>query len=136
MFKHRKIILCVLCTLYIIFTCLELVKYMNFYSNVFGMIYLLISVFIIFLFVPLVINYKRKYSLSRVSKLFLIISLGLFSSFVLPNIKNYIDLSKQYILNIKIYIYYLKPCIYLLLLIIILLEIKITKIIKNIAFIK
>lgn len=136
MFKHRKIILCVLCTLYIIFTCLELVEYMNFYSNVFGMIYLLISVFIIFLFVPLVINYKRKYSLSRVSKLFLITLLGLFSSFVLPNIINYIDLSKQYILNIKIYIYYLKPCIYLLLLIIILLEIKITKIIKNIAFIK
>ena len=52
---------------------------------------------IIFLLVPCAYNYKKYYSPARISKLIIIILLGIFASFVLDKITIKIDSSSEYI---------------------------------------
>ncbi len=86
MFKLKKLSLVVVCISYIILTLVELFIYLNINSNIYGLIYLFISLFIIFLFVPVTYNYKRHYSKERISKIILIVIIGLFCSFFLNKI--------------------------------------------------
>ena len=100
MFKYKKICIIFITFVYIILTLIELVEYLFIRSNLFGLIYLMLSIFIIFLLIPLAYNYKRHYSKERISKLIIIIIIGLFDSYLLYNIlinnMNYMDSSKQF----------------------------------------
>ena len=131
MFKIKKIIFQLLSIIYLFLTIIEIIKYIFTKSNLFGLIYLLISLFIVFLLIPTLINYKNKYSLARVSKLVIIVLVGLFNSYILKNIvitfMNYSDFS----LNFSNYIFVikniLKPILYFLILLFAFSETKILK---------
>lgn len=125
-FKIKKKLLIIITLLYILLTMFELIKYLLIDRNIFGLIYLLISLFIIFLLVPTCYNYKKHYSKNRISKLIIIIILGLFSSFILEyiinNIINYIDYSNIYIKSILLIKNIIKPILYTILILFILIE--------------
>ena len=103
-YKYKKIFLLLFTLLYIILTIVELIKYLKSDSELFGLVYNIINIFIIFLLVPLLYNYKKNYSKARISKLILIIIIGLFNSYILKTIvinsMNYVDTSNLYIKNI------------------------------------
>lgn len=119
MFKYKKMTLLIITIAYIVISIVELTKYLLIDSNLFGLIYLITNVFIIFLLIPLAYNYKRRYSNARVSKLIMIIILGIFSSYILEvivlNSMNYVDSSKIYIDKIFMCKNILKGVIYLFL---------------------
>ncbi len=128
--KYLKLIYLIIFICFIIFSFFEIKSYFTTYSNLFGVLYMLINLFILFLLLNLFINYKdRNYKL-RVSKLFLIIILGIFSSFLLQSIISniiYIDSSNKYIVDNNIFIHILKPILYSLLFILSIIELKFIK---------
>lgn len=136
MFKYKKIILYICTSLYLLFSFIELIKYMFYDSNIFGLIYLLINLIIIFLLVPTTHNYKKYYSKIRISKFILIIVFGIFNSFILQNLLlnniSIVDDSKKYIESIFIYKNVFKLIIYIILTIITIFEFKVKKIFKSI----
>jgi hypothetical protein len=109
--------------------------YIKIDSNLFGLIYLLNTLFIIFLLVPLTYNYKKAFSASRVSKLIIIILFGIFNSYILGKLvvngMDYIDQSKQYIKYIFIYKNVFKGILYFILIFFTLIELKIHKLIMK-----
>ena len=137
MFKYKKIVLYTCTFLYLLFSFFELIKYMFYDSNVFGLVYLLINLVIIFLLVPTAHNYKKYFSKIRISKFILIILIGLFSSFLLESIVmngiKVVDDSSKYISSIFIYKNVFKVIIYVILLILTILEFRVEKLIKSIS---
>lgn len=131
-YKYKKIFLLTFTLLYIVLTMVELIKYLKLDSELFGLIYNIINVFIIFLLIPVLYNYKRHYSKARISKLILIILLGLFNSCILKNIiissMNYVDSSIIYAKNTYIIRNIIKIIMFLMLSIFTFIETKTTKI--------
>lgn len=132
-YKYKKIFLLTFTLLYIVLTMVELIKYLKLDSELFGLIYNIINVFIIFLLIPVLYNYKRHYSKARISKLILIILLGLFNSCILKTIiissMNYVDSSIVYAKNIYIIRSIIKIIMFLMLSIFTFIESKTTKIV-------
>jgi len=128
MYKYKKILLNSICLLFIIIHIIEFVIYLFNNSNIYGIYYLIINLLILFLLLPVTYNYKRYFSKARISKLIIIIIFGIFNSFFLEMIVfnniNYIDSSYNYINNILIFKNIIKPIIYFVILIFILLETK------------
>ena len=137
MYRYKKLALYLLTFLYILFTFIEFIKYMKVDSCVFGIIYLIINAFIIFLLVPCAYNYKKYFSKARVSKLIIIIVLGIFNSYFLQmiylNSSSVVDSSKLYINNIFIYKSVFKGIIYFLLTIFTVFEFKLDNLLKKIT---
>lgn len=135
MFKYKKFILNICTFIFIVLSFIEFVKYMFFESNIFGIIYLLINLVIILLLVPTSYNYKKYFSKIRISKLILIILIGIFNSFILKNIvlnnSGVIDASKKYIDSIFVYKSVFKLIIYIILACITILEFKVEKLFKS-----
>ena len=135
MFKYKKIALIFLSFLFILFSIFELIIYLTVDSTIFGLIYMFINIFIIFLLVPCVYNYKRYYNIVRISKFLLIILLGIFNSYFLSTILeksiNYMDNSIDYINKIYIFKNILKGFIYLGITLITIFEFKKEKLIKK-----
>ena len=119
MYKKTKLLLNFINILFLIFSLIELIKYFKIDNTLYGVIYLLINLVIIFLLLPVTFNYKRHYSTARISKIILIIIIGIFNSFILNLIvlksMNYTDGSNDYIKSIFIFKNILKPILYLLL---------------------
>ena len=137
MFKYKKLTIYSCTFLYIVFTLIELIKYLLCDNTLFGMYYLLVNLVIIFLLVPTTYNYKKYYSAARISKLILIILIGIFNSFILEHIikgvMGYMDSTNDYIDSIFIYKNIFKGIIYLILGIICYFEFGNEKMIKNIS---
>ena len=137
MYKYKKNIIRILTCIYVILSIIEFIKYFFVNSNLFGLIYLIINLFIIFLLVTVAYNYNRYYSIPRISKLIITVILGIFSSYILKiviiNNMNYTDASIIY--NNKIFITknILKVIVYFLLTIFTIFEFKLDKLIKNIT---
>lgn len=140
MYKVKKTILYVLTLFFMILSLIELIKYFKVDTTLYGVLYLSINLIILFLLIPVTYNYKRNYSPARISKLLLIIIIGIFNSFILNNIvlnnMNYVDSSILYISSIKVIKNILKGIFYGLLGIFTFFEAKmdrkISKMIKNI----
>lgn len=119
MYKKKKLLLNIINILFLIFSLIELIKYFKIDNTLYGVIYLLINLVIIFLLLPVTFNYKRHYSTARISKIILIIIIGIFNSFILNLIvlksMNCTDGSNDYIKSIFIFKNILKPILYLLL---------------------
>ena len=137
MFKYKKTILYLCTFLYIVFFIIEFIKYMFIKTNVFGLIYLILNLIILFLLIPTTHNYKKYFSPARISKLILIILLGIFSSYILEHIvlNNYsvIDSSNDYIKSIFIYKSVFKGILYFILLLITVFEFRVEKLLKSIS---
>lgn len=132
-YKYKKIFLLLFTLLYIILTIVELIKYLKSDSELFGLVYNIINIFIIFLLVPLLYNYKKNYSKARISKLILIIIIGIFNSYILKTIvinsMNYVDTSNLYIKNIYVIKNIIKIIMLILLMIFTYIESKTSKIV-------
>ena len=106
MFKYRRLFFTILVLIFIFLTLIEAIYYFIVDSNLFGMIYLIINLLIIFLIIPALYNYKDNYSTLRCSKLLIVFVIGMFNSYILNNMvisrMNYIDASIIY--NDKIFI--------------------------------
>ena len=134
MYKYKKMTIKLIALLYIVITIIETVKYLFSDSNIFGLIYLLISSFIIFLLVPTSHNYNRYYSSARISKLIIIFILGIFSSYFLNKIvlnMSYVDSSNVYIDSVFVYKNILKGIIYFFIFVFTLFEFKLDKLLLN-----
>ena len=135
MFKYKKITIYLITLVYILLTLIELIKYLIIDNTLFGMYYLMINLFIIFLLVPCAYNYKRYYSVARISKLIIIIVLILFNSFILESIlfksMGYMDSSKEYIKSIFVYKNIFKSIISFVLVIFVAFEFKLDEVIKK-----
>lgn len=135
MYKKKKLLLNIVNILFLVFSLMELIKYFKIDNTFYGVIYLLINLVIIFLLLPVTYNYKRHYSKARISKIILIIIIGLFNSFILNliilNNMSYIDSSKEYMKSIFIFKNILKPILYGLLGLFLILETEINKRIKK-----
>jgi hypothetical protein len=136
MYKYRRILLYLSTISYIVLTIIELVKYLALESNLYGLIYLIMSSIFLFLLIPTTINYKNNYSMARFSKLLILVVLGIFNSFILNHIvfanMKYLDSSYEFLGYIRIIKNVLKPVVYFLLLILTLRECKLFSIIKKI----
>lgn len=136
MYKNKKIAIKFITCIFILLTLIEVLIYMLSKNNLFGLIYIIFNLLIIFLLVPISYNYNRYYSPARLSKLVIVIILGIFSSYLLNLVvlKNmsYIDNSKEYINKIFIIRNILKGLIYLLLIGFTALEFKLDKLLKKI----
>lgn len=114
--------------LFAVLTAYEIYIYMSINSNYFGIIYLFLNFFVMFLLFTITINYKEGSKKIRVSKNVVVIIIGIISSFILtlilPKIFNYSD--DTYLFNDKVFIIskLIKPIIYLSLGVISALEIK------------
>lgn len=135
MYKKKKLLLNIVNISFLILSLIELIKYFKFDNTLYGVIYLLINLIIIFLLLPVTFNYKRHYSSARISKIILIIIIGLFNSYILNYIvignMSYIDSSKNFIKSIFIIKNILKPILYFILVIFLILETGINKKIKS-----
>lgn len=133
MYKYKKYTIHFLTITYIVLTVIELIKYLLIDSNLFGLIYLLITLFIIFLLIPICYNYKKYYSPARISKLVIIILIGFFNSYILNliifNNISFLDSSRDYFESVFIIKNVLKVIIYSLLTIFTLFEFKLDRII-------
>ena len=136
MYKVKKSILYLLTLSFMILSLIELIKYFKVDTTLYGVIYLSINLIILFLLIPVTYNYKRNYSSARISKLILIIIIGIFNSYILSKIvlgnMNYIDASILYISSIKIVKNILKGIVYVSLIIFTFLEAKLDKKISKI----
>lgn len=105
MYKVKKMILYIITICFMILSTIELIKYFKVDTTLYGVIYLLINLVILFLLIPVTYNYKRNYSSARISKLILIIIIGIFNSYILSSIvlnnMAYTDSSRNYIELIK-----------------------------------
>ena len=135
MFKYKKFTINICTFLFVIFSIIELIIYLFCDNNIFGLYYLLINLVIIFLLVPCAYNYKRYYSAARISKLVIIILLGIFNSFILQATINggvsYVDASDIYIKKIFIYKSIFKGIIYLLLIVFTIFDSKLNKVLTK-----
>lgn len=135
MFKIKKLFINFITIIFILLFIVELIEYLRVDNNIFGVYYLFTNLIIIFFLVPVAYNYKRYYSSARISKLIIIILLGLFSSFalehVVSNIYNYVDDSKVFIKSIFVIKSILKTIIYVLLGCFAVLECKAPKVINS-----
>lgn len=131
MYKVKKSILYLLTLSFMILSLIELIKYFKVDTTLYGVIYLSINLIILFLLIPVTYNYKRNYSSARISKLILIIIIGIFNSYILSKIvlgnMNYIDDSILYISSIKVIKNILKGIVYGSLVIFTFLEAKLDK---------
>ncbi len=131
MYKVKKSILYLLTLSFMILSLIELIKYFKVDTTLYGVIYLSINLIILFLLIPVTYNYKRNYSSARISKLILIIIIGIFNSYILSKIvlgnMNYIDDSIIYISSIKVIKNILKGIVYGSLVIFTFLEAKLDK---------
>ena len=136
MYKVKKTILYLLTLSFMILSLIELIKYFKVDTTLYGVIYLSINLIILFLLIPVTYNYKRNYSSARISKLILIIIIGIFNSYILNKMvlgnMNYIDASILYISSIKIVKNILKGIVYVSLIIFTFLEAKLDKKISKI----
>lgn len=134
-FKIKKSTITLLTLNYIVLTIIEFIKYFCIDSNLFGLNYMIISLIIIFLLVPVCINYSKYYSPQRISKLIIIIILMVINSYALGpiilNSMSYIDSSNQYIESIFIIKNILKGIILCFLTIFTIFEFKLQKLIQN-----
>lgn len=114
--------------LFAVLTAYEIYIYMSVNSNYFGIIYLFLNFFAMFLLFTITINYKEGSKKIRVSKNVVVIIIGIISSFILtlilPKIFNYSD--DTYLFNNKVFMIskIIKPIIYLSLGVISTLEIR------------
>lgn len=135
MYKKKKLLLNIVNISFLILSLIELIKYFKFDNTLYGVIYLLINLIIIFLLLPVTFNYKRHYSSARISKVILIIIIGLFNSYILNYIvvgnMSYIDSSSSFIKSIFVIKNILKPILYFLLMIFLFLETGLNKKIKS-----
>lgn len=135
MYKKKKLLLNIVNISFLILSLIELIKYFKFDNTLYGVIYLLINLIIIFLLLPVTFNYKRHYSSARISKVILIIIIGLFNSYILNYIvvgnMSYIDSSGSFIKSIFVIKNILKPILYFLLMIFLFLETGLNKKIKS-----
>lgn len=131
MYKVKKSIVYLLTLSFMILSLIELIKYFKVDTTLYGVIYLSINLIILFLLIPVTYNYKRNYSSARISKLVLIIIIGIFNSYILSKIvlgnMNYIDDSILYISSIKVIKNILKGIVYGSLVIFTFLEAKLDK---------
>lgn len=131
MYKVKKMILYIITICFMILSVIELIKYFKVDTTLYGVIYLLINLIILFLLIPVTYNYKRNYSSARISKLILIIIIGIFNSYILSSIvlnnMSYIDSSANYIKLIKVSKNILKGVIYFSLIIFTFFEAKLNK---------
>lgn len=140
MYKLKKLILYILTILYIVLSGIELFKYFKVDTTLYGVIYLLVNLVILFFLIPLTYNYKRNFSQARISKLIIVLIIGIFNSYILNNIvinnMTYIDSSTIYLNSIYVIKNILKGIIYVCLSIFTFFESKmnkkVSKIIKKI----
>ena len=137
MYKYKKYTIIILTVIYIILSIVEFIKYLLIDCNLFGLVYLLIDLLIIFLLVPVAYNYKRYFSSIRISKLIIIILIGIFNSYILYKIvinnMNYVDASIEFNNGIFIIKNILKGIVYFILLIFTIFEFKLEKLLNNIT---
>lgn len=135
MYKYKKYTIKLLTLIYIILSIIEIVKYCLVDSCLYGLIYLLITLLIIFLLVPVSYNYNKYYSVARISKLIMIILIGIFNSYILNiiviNNMSYIDASVLYNKDIFVIKNILKGIIYFILVVFTAFEFKLDKILCN-----
>lgn len=135
MFKYKKMSIYLITIIYFLITIIEVIRYLLFGNNLFGLYYLYISLLIIFLIVPCAYNYKKYYSSARISKLIIVILLIIFDSFILEHVlfksMGYVDFSKDFIKSIFIYKNILKPIIAFLLIVFTTFEFKLDDLIKK-----
>lgn len=118
-------------TLFALLTAYEIYMYMKIDSNYFGIFYLFLNFFVMFLLFTITYNYESASKNIRISKNIVSIIVGVLSSFVLayllPYIFDYVD--DSFFFNDSIYVIskIIKPIMYLSLGIISFLEIKQTK---------
>lgn len=140
MYKLKKLMLYILTILYIVLSGIELFKYFKVDTTLYGVIYLLINLIVLFFLIPLTYNYKRNFSQARISKLIIVLIIGIFNSYILNNIvinnMTYIDSSTIYLNSIYVIKNILKGIIYVCLCIFTFFESKmnkkVSKIIKKI----
>ena len=137
MYKYKKLAIgCITC-IFILLTIIEIIIYMFSKNNLFGIYYIISSLFVIFLLVPVTHNYNKYFSSARLSKLIIVFLLIIFNSFILNMIvlksMSYVDASNLYLNKIFVIKNVLKPIIDFGILIFILLEFKLDKLLmKNI----
>jgi hypothetical protein len=131
-YKIKKTTLTLLTLIYIILTLIEFVKYLCFDSNIFGLNYMVINLIIIFLLVPVCINYTKYYSAQRISKLIIIDILMLINCYLL-NLASlpYIDGSREFIESIFVIKNILKGIIFVIITLFTLFEFKLQKLIQQ-----
>lgn len=140
MYKLKKLMLYILTILYIVLSGIELFKYFKVDTTLYGVIYLLVNLIVLFFLIPLTYNYKRNFSQARISKLIIVLIIGIFNSYILNNIvinnMTYIDSSTIYLNSIYVIKNILKGIIYVCLCIFTFFESKmnkkVSKIIKKI----
>lgn len=109
--------------LYLMSFIIEFICYLTFNSVLFGLIYLIINASILFLLIFTTINYSKKNISLRISKNIFIIFMILFTILILPRFK-FIDESKIFIKDLKIFINFIKPLFAIMLSVICYLEFK------------
>lgn len=114
-----KKIYMLLTSIFSLLTIYEVIIYILGESNYFGLFYLILNLFIVFLMFMVSVNIKKGNTMIRISKNAIIVVLGIFCSFVLKLILSgvfgYVDESNAYISNIFISLKVGKPIIYLML---------------------
>lgn len=135
-YKIKKTTITIITLIFILLTIIEFVKYFCIDSNLFGLNYMIINFIIIFLMVPVAINYKKYYSPQRISKLIIILILMLINSYILGpivlNSMSYTDSSSEYINSVFVIKNILKGIIFGLLLVFTTFEFKLQKLIQNV----
>ena len=114
-----KKIYTLLTSVFSLLTIYEVIIYILGKSNYFGLFYIALNLFIVFLMFMVSINIKKGNTMIRISKNAIIVVLGILSSFVLKYILSsvfgYVDESNVYINKIFISLKIVKPIIYLVL---------------------
>lgn len=139
MYKVKKLMLYMLTLVFIVLSGIELSKYFYVDTTLYGVIYLLVNLVILFFLIPVTYNYKRNFSRARISKLIIILIIGIFNSYILDKIvisnMTYIDSSTTYLNSIFVCKNILKGIVYGCLLVFTFFESKlnkkISKMIKN-----
>lgn len=113
--KYLKYIYYLVFILFCIFSIIELKNYFTTYSNVYGLLYMIVTLILVYFFYELVNNFKLKRHTKRIKYNLLIIIIGiiiiLFSSNIMGDI-SYIDNSKEFINKNIIIMNVLKPILY------------------------
>lgn len=106
MYKIKKLILYILTLIFLVLSGIELFKYFRVDTTLYGVIYLLVNLIILFFLIPVTYNYKRNFSMARISKLVIVLIIGIFNSYILDKIvinnMTYIDSSILYLDSIYV----------------------------------
>ena len=129
--KVIKYLYYLLTIVFVILTFYEVFVYLRMDSNYFGVFYLFINFFIMFLLCSISYNYESGKFNIRISKNVLLIVLGIFASFllslVLSRVFSYVDESSEFISNIFVISKVIKPIIYFMIFCVSLYEIRVKK---------